>query len=70
MCTATLRIGLNLIEGEAEILGPRGQHAPHIGGVVTAQYAKYRIAEHYVIGVALAHRLRIKLCKRLVKTRD
>ncbi|GLX88797.1 hypothetical protein Pfra02_13660 [Pseudomonas fragi] len=67
MCTAALRVGLNLIEGQRKILGSRGEHAPHVTHILAPQLTKYRITEQHVIGVTRRHRLRVKLLKGLVE---
>ena len=70
MRAAALPVGLNLIEGQAEILRTRAQHAPHVRHIAAAQLAKYRVAEQHVVGVTGGHCLSIKLLKGLVEVSD
>jgi hypothetical protein len=59
-----------MIEGQGKILGPRGQHAPHVTGIATAKLAERRVTEHHIIGVAGRHGFGIQALESLVETGD
>ncbi|MNZ99918.1 hypothetical protein D3C78_1192620 [compost metagenome] len=63
-------IGTDMIEGQGEILGAGGEHAPHIASITTTKLAERRVTEHHVIGVAGSHRLTVETLEGLVETGD
>ncbi|MNG02614.1 hypothetical protein D3C84_856490 [compost metagenome] len=63
-------VGTHAVEGQGKILGPGGEHPPHVAGIAPAQLAKGRITEHHVLGVAGAHGLGIQPLEGLIELSD
>jgi hypothetical protein len=63
-------VAAHTVEGQGKILGPGGEHAPHVAGITPAQLAERRVAEHHVVGVAGAHGLGIKTLEGTVELGD
>jgi len=70
MCGARAFIGADVVEGQGKVLGPAGEHSPHVACILATQGAKDRVAEGDIVAVAGDHGLGIQALEGLVEAGD